>query len=297
MRLAVFLGCTIPARARNYELSAAKVAERLGIDFVYLNEFACCGFPMRSTRHAFADALAARNLAIAESENLDICVLCSACSAVLAEVDHIMKTDPVRRSVINHHLGAIGRTYNGTISVRHLTRILFEEVGTETIRSHFQFDLTSLIVAPHHGCHYLKPSDAHGAFDDPEHPVSLGALIRATGASAVDLQNRKHCCGGAILAVNSDITYRLAAQKLEAATHSASDCMCVICPFCAVIYDDNQKPIEQYLTREFDLPVLYLTQLIGLAMGIEPKELGFNMNKVKAARILEKIESRLSHDS
>ncbi len=296
MKYAVFLGCTIPARARNYEMSAMRVAERLGIEFTHINDFACCGFPVRSTKQAFADALAARNLGIAESQGLDICVLCSACSAVLAEVNHAMKTDPARNSVINHHLEAIGRSYHGTVSVRHLTRILFEDIGIETIRKHLKFDLTALFVAPHYGCHYLKPSDAHGAFDDPEHPSSIGELIRATGASAVDL-DRKHCCGGAVLAVNNDITYRLAAQKLESATHHGSDCMCVICPFCSVIYDDNQKPIEQHLSREFDLPVLYLTQLIGLAMGFDPKELGLNMNKVKAARILEKIESRSHHES
>lgn len=296
MKYSLFLGCTIPVRARNYEMATRKIAGILGIEFVHLNDFNCCGFPVRSTQYLFAETLAARNLAVSEAENLDICVLCSACSAVLAETNHELISDPDRLRKINSHLKLLGREYRGTVKIRHFTRVLFEDIGINAIRSFFKFDLSSLIVAPHYGCHYLKPSIAHGEFDDSEYPASLSNLISGTGAQNLTLENRKHCCGGAVLAVNSEITYQLASKKLDQATQSHADCMCVICPFCAVIYDDNQKSIEQHVKKTFDLPVLYLPQLIGLAMGLEPKELGLNLNKVKTSRLLEKLESSIHHE-
>ena len=199
MRYALYLGCTAPVRAMNYELASRNTASRLGIELVDINDFGCCGFPVKSVHHEAALLLSARNLALAEEQGLDICALCSACTGTLAEANYALQDEELRERVNEELEATTDRRYNGTIRVRHLARILYEEVGLERIQEAVTVDLSGLRLAAHYGCHYLKPTEAHDGFDDPENPHSLDRLIEALGASSIYYEGLEQCCGGGIL--------------------------------------------------------------------------------------------------
>ena len=288
-RFALFLGCTVPIRARNYEMSARAVCTRLGIDLEDIPGFSCCGFPVKSTDARFSQVLSVRNLALAEKAGLNICVLCSACTAMLAEANHLCRENPEHLREMNEYLKQTGLEYHGGVEVKHFCRVMMEDAGLEAIQAQVKIELKSLKIAPHYGCHYLKPTRVHGGLDSAEHPSSVSELITAAGAECVELAGRKDCCGGALLVVDKSVTYRMAAKKLDRVKDIAADALALICPFCAVIYDDNQRAIEAELGIQYDLPVIYYPQLLGLAMGIDSKALGLNLNKIKTKVLLEKL--------
>ncbi len=287
----LFMGCTIPARARNYELSSRAVAEKCGIELVDETEFFCCGFPVKNADWMACTLMAARNIAIAEQKGLDICSLCSACTGVMAEVNEHLKHDDKLRKEVNEKLAKINPKYKveGKITVKHFARILFEDVGADKIKELAVKPLDMLRIAPHYGCHYLKPSDVH-KWDNVEDPQTLDTLVRAAGAESVQYQDKKFCCGGALLAYDQDTALAVGNHKLELIKDAGADAITLICPFCSVMYDDNQRTIEAKFEKEYGIPVLYLPQVLGLAMGIDAKTLGMQLNKVKTKELLKKIE-------
>lgn len=289
MKYAFFLGCTIPARARNYELSARKVAETLGIDLIETDRFMCCGFPIKAADRDAATLMAAYNLSLAQEKGLDICSLCSSCASQLAEAAHHLLWDEDESARVNERLSAVGLTYKEGPKIRHFARVLFEEVGAETIKAHFKKNLGGLKIAVHYGCHYLKPSSIHDHFDDVEDPRSLEELVALTGAEVVDYPGKKMCCGGPVLPVDEKLALSVTKEKLDRLVDAKADALCLVCPFCSVMYDGNQKSIESEFGVTYNLPVLYLTQVLGLAMGFDIKELGLNMNVVKTKELTARI--------
>ena len=289
MKYALFLGCTIPARSRHYELSARKVAQKLGVEFIDQENFICCGFPVKSAEKKSALILAAYNLALAEKDNLDLCSLCSSCTSALTEAAHHLSEHESDRADVNKTLEKVGLKYEGRGKVRHFARILYEEVGLESLKKSFVKSLEGLRVASHYGCHYIKPSEIYGNFDQVEDPHTLDEILAVTGATVVDYQNRKRCCGGPLLAVDEKTSLSVAREKLDDIKDAGADIINLICPFCSVMYDSNQKGIETQFNVAYNLPVLYLTQILGLAMGMDRKELGLNLNVVKTKDILAKF--------
>ncbi len=291
MKYALFLGCSVPTRGLNYELSARKVAEKLGIELVDIPEFGCCGFPVRSVNNDAGFLMAARNLALAEKYGLDkIMTLCSACTETLQEANHMFKHDPDKLAEVNQKLKKLGMEYNGTVEVRHIARVLWEDIGVEKIKEKVVFPLKGARFAAHYGCHYIKPSHIYDHFDDPENPTSLDDLIEATGAEAVrNYPDKDKCCGGAILGVKEEVTVKIAGSKLKILKEHEIDALVLICPFCSVIYEGNQKKAEKAFDMQFKIPVLYYPQILGLALGFEPDEVGFKLNRIKAKGLLEKL--------
>ncbi|RPI70282.1 MAG: disulfide reductase, partial [Desulfobacteraceae bacterium] len=165
MKYAFFLGCTIPARSRNYELSARNVAQKLGVELNDIPGFMCCGFPIKAADKHAALLMSAYNLALARQKGLDICALCSSCTSALTEAAHELEHDEEARKKINEQLAKAGLKYEGHTKVRHFARVLYEEVGPEKIKQQFTRDLKGLKVASHYGCHYLKPSEIYDNFD------------------------------------------------------------------------------------------------------------------------------------
>ena len=288
-RFALFLGCTIPARARNYELSARKVAEKLGMELIDLEEFICCGFPVKSADMSTSLVLSGYNLALAEKSALPLCTLCSSCTSALTEAAHQLAEDSDMREAVNQRLSRVGLKYSGTQKIRHFARILYEEVGVEAIKDQFNTSLRGLKIAIHYGCHYLKPSELYDDFDRVEDPESLDILVGSTGAEVVDYPGKKRCCGGPVLPVDERTSLSVTKQKLDDVSAAGADAICLVCPFCAVMYDSNQKSIENEFDVSYHLPVLYLPQILGLAMGFDRKALGLNMNVVKTKTLLSRF--------
>jgi heterodisulfide reductase subunit B2 len=286
LRYALFLGCTIPARSRNYEMSTRRVAEKLDIELVDLDRFICCGFPIKNSDRETALVLAAYNLALAQQEGLDLCALCSSCASSLTETAHCLAEDEEARQAVNRRLGKVGVKFEGNIKVRHFARILYEEIGPENIKPLFTKSLKGIRIANHYGCHYLKPSEIYDCFDNAHNPQSLDTLTALTGAETVDYPGKNRCCGGPVLPVDEQTALSVAKEKLDDISLTGADAIGLVCPFCSVMLDSNQKSIQTAFDKDYDLPVLYLTQVLGLAMGFDRKELGLNMNVVKTRDLL-----------
>ena len=285
MRYALFLGCTIPARALDYELSARSVLKTLGIEVVDL-DFGCCGFPIEAVDEGKALALAAGNLALAEEQGLDVLTLCNACTEMLSKAELALR-DERRLSRVNRVLRErLGWEYHGGVRVRHLARVLYEEYGLDRIREAVNRPLKGLKVAVHYGCHYMRPSRVYGEFDNPEFPQSLDRLVEATGAESVNYEYKMACCGAGILNFDEEVAVEMARMKLDPLSRRGVDALVVICPFCGIMYSRYQSLI---LREGGEIPVIYYPQLLGLALGLEPDELGFQLNVADVEELLEKV--------
>ncbi len=305
-RYALYLGCSVPVRGMNYEMSARRVAERLDIELTDVDGFSCCGFPARPVDWEAGLLMAARNLALAEAQGLDILTLCSACTATLTEANHRLRHDAELLAWANEELAAVGHVdaagsahaYQGTVRVRHFARVLYEEVGVEAVREKViestdgELLLERFGFAPHYGCHYLKPSHVYDEFDDPENPQSLDRLIEATGARVVRYEDEGQCCGGGILGFDEETALLMTGQKLDHITEAGADAMVLICPFCAIMYEANQRRAAKLRGVTYELPVLYYPQILGLAMGLSMEEMGLKLNRVKPRKLVESLRAR-----
>jgi heterodisulfide reductase subunit B len=150
-------------------------------------------------------------------------------------------------------------------------------------------DLSSFGFAAHYGCHYLKPAHIYGGFDDPENPHTLGELIEATGAQLVPYEEENECCGGGILAIDQETALSISKGKLDHIHAAQADGMVLICPFCDIMYEINQRSIERQFDVTYRLPVLYYPQLLGLALGFTPDEVGLRLNRVKARKLMQRF--------
>lgn len=290
----LFLGCTVSVRALNYEISARRVAKELGLHFSDIPDFSCCGYPVKSIHRYASLLMAARNLALAEKKGLPLCTLCSACCGSLTEANHEIQNDQKLRARINQDLSQwLGLRYEGSIQVLHLIRVFNHQEVKERILKKIKMDLSLLRTASHYGCHYIKPSTIYHLFDDPENPKSLDELIKASGAQSISYEDQLQCCGGGVLAIDEQVALAMAHQKLNHLRSQQVDAMILICPFCNVMYEGNQRKIEKIYQTEYKLPILYYPQLLGLAFGLNPDELGLKMNRVRTTELLQKIRRRI----
>ena len=290
MKYALFLGCTVPIRNMNYELASRQVAAHLGIELVDNDEFTCCGFPLKSVDHHTSLLMAARDLAVAEGMGLDICTLCTACGGTLTEANKELIENAELRAKINAELeAATGKRYDGGIQVRHIARVLYEGVGLAGLQDKIKVKLSDFKFGAQYGCHYLKPSDLFAGFDDPENPHTLDELIEITGAEALDYMNKLQCCGGGVLGVDEQVALAMPRAKLEELKGAGADAMVLVCPFCDIMYEYNQKRIEKAFNITVNLPVLFYPQVLGLALGIPAEELGFRLNRVRSKELTQKL--------
>jgi heterodisulfide reductase subunit B len=288
-RYAFFLGCTTPVRAMNYELSTRRVSAKLGIELVDL-PFSCCGYPIESINRDNAMLMSMRNFALAESKRLDIVTVCSACAGALTRFSNAFAEDEASRTKVADQLKSVGLEYKGSVKVRHFARVLYEDIGVAKLKEAATKDLKGLKVLTHYGCHYVRPSESYRGFDDPEIPHTVDELVEATGAESLDVPQKSVCCGAPLLPVDKAVALSMAEVKLQMAQSAKADALVVICPFCGISYDRGQLEIEAEFQRKYGLPVLYLPQLLGLAMGFSPRDLGFMINSVKVQGILDKIQ-------
>jgi len=284
----IFLGCAIPYRVSAFEISARRILHKLDVELVEMPEFNCCGLPLDPVSHEMMLILAARNLALAEQQGLNIITLCPGCAGTLKKVNKILKEDKTLREQINGHLKESGLEFKGTVAAKHLMQVLIEDVGLEKVKSTVVKPLTMLKVAEHNGCHILRPKEYIG-FDDPEDPQTLKILIEATGATCLDYMDETECCGAPSVGVSDKIALQLARDKLNHVKIVDAEALITICPFCHIMYDTNELRIEKLFNEAYGIPILHYPQLLGLAMGLTPEELAFNELRVNASKLLKKV--------
>lgn len=278
MKYALFLGCNIPARVKQYNLSARAVLKKLGVDVVDIREFNCCGYPIKNSDFKTSLLFSARNLALAEKENLAILTLCQCCFGTLKKAAHLFKEDIGLKDEVNAFLSKERLSYHGKVEVKHFLSVLHKEISTTAIKEKISNGFKKLKIAAHHGCHALRPSDVM-QFDDPVAPVLFDELVNVTGAESVDWSMKTECCGAPLLGINDDLSMMLTEKKLANGKAAGADFLCAACPWCQLQFDTVQKLMEAKGRSNHNLQSILYPQLLGLAMGIPGEELGIEMNQ------------------
>lgn len=236
-------------------------------------------------------ALTARNLSIAESLNMDMLTLCSACFFTLRRANKLLREDSNIKNKVDETLKGTGLNYNQGVGVRHYLSVLADDIGFEKISEYVKVPLKGLKVAPYYGCMLIRPP-AVVDFDDPEHPRSLDNLVNALGAQTVDYVGKIRCCGASLGLTEEHIMLKMTKEILQNAKEAEADCIAVACPMCHLNLDAKQKDVESKFSLKIDLPVLYFTQLAGVAFGLNSRELGLNKNFVSASKLLQRFNVR-----
>jgi heterodisulfide reductase subunit B len=288
-RYALFLGCTTPTQVIQYELSSRWICKQLGIELVDIKDFVCCGINQTNLNLEAGLLLAAMNLALAEKRGLDILTLCAACTGHLAEAVEKLKDQEIRDR-INSKLETIDLKYEGKSRVKHISRVLYEDIGIDRIKEKIKIDLSKLRIAPHYGCHYLKPESAFNGFDDPDNPKTLHKLISATGAFPVQYETLNLCCGGKSFPISSKIAMSLVRKKLDNLISKKLDFLVVQCQTCYLMYSNQQNVINRKLGRNYNIPVLLYPQLLGIALGGDLiNDLAIHLNGISMDNFLKKL--------
>ena len=293
-RMSIFWGCTIPARFPFIEKATRLALAGLGVDAVDVAGFTCCP-ETTLVRSADEDAYyltAARNLAVAEREGLPLMTPCNGCYSTFKSVLSTLKIDWRRRQAINRRLSECGLVFGGDIDVWHLVEWLSDDFGPAALSERVTRPLWGMRLAVHHGCHLLRPTPAVN-WDSPTAPVKFEQLLCALGATVVDYETKMNCCGNALDRVGERGTsLEMLGRKLADMSRHAADAIVVCCPSCFLQFDLNQATVLRE-SRSAGLPVFYLTELIALATGVDPADLGVDMHRVSVAPFMEKWSAKL----
>jgi len=284
MKFALFLGCQIPVRLKQYETSSKAILERLGVGLVDIEEFNCCGYPLRNIEFKAFLFSSARNLALAEKKKLDVMTLCQCCYGTLKKADFLLKESASLRKEVNAILEREGLRYEGEVNVKHLLYVLHQEVGIEAIKKNITKTFKGLRIAAHYGCHALRPSQVV-EFDNPVAPSIFDQLVEATGAESVPWPMRLECCGAPLWGINDELSMDLTLKKLNDGKESGAKYLCVACPYCHLQFDTVQKKIIAQRGVNHPLPSILYPQLLGLSLGIDREILGLKMNQIPSSGI------------
>jgi len=276
---AFFIGCQIPARVQQYEMSARAVLETLDVKLTDFREFNCCGYPLRNVDETAFLLSAAKNIALAEEAGLDILTLCMCCFGSLKTADHLLKEAGEKQKTINRLLSAHGLAYGGTIEIKHLLAVLFHDIGVDSVVQKIRRSFVDLRIAAQHGCHGLRPSRVT-RFDDPLAPVMFDRLIALTGAESIDWQMRLECCGAPLIGVNDALSTSLMQKKLTDAKSEGAHYLCTACPYCQLQFDVVQAETALGGKDARPLPSILFPQLLGMSMGLPEQRLGIGMSRL-----------------
>jgi heterodisulfide reductase subunit B len=290
MKYAYYPGCSLEKNAAVYDQSFRAVAGMLAQELVELDDWNCCGATEYFSLNALpAYSLVARNLALTPTDLTDLVAPCSACYLNLYKTNHYMGKYAQLNADVNAALAEARLSYQpGRVRVRHALDMLVTDVGYEEIAARVKKPLKGLKLVPYYGCLIVRPD--HG-FDDPEYPTSLDKLLETLGADVVDFPLKAACCGGHMPQISPEAAYGLIHELIATAVHRGGDAIVTICPMCQLNLDVYQSQANRHLGTSYTIPVLYFTQMMGLAFGLSGEEMGFGQELVSAQRILDQLAS------
>jgi heterodisulfide reductase subunit B2 len=284
MKYAYYPGCSAHSTARDMHESSIAVAKALGIELTEIKGWTCCGASAaHQTDRALAASLAAANLVLARDMGMDMVVNCAACYNRSKSANYEM----IHSAAMRENVGeALGQPYDGSVAVRHFTEVVVKDIGLAKLRKRIKQPLNGLKAACYYGCYLLRPPEVTN-FDDPENPTILESLVEAMGGESLDWPGKVDCCGGGLNLTRTDITVQRSAAIIDMAKEAGAECITVACPMCQTSLDLRQKDIEKATGKRYDMPIVYITQLLGLCLGISPKELGFDRLMVPPTAVLK----------
>jgi heterodisulfide reductase subunit B len=289
MRYAYYPGCSAESTARDMHQSTLAVAKALGIDLVEPKGWTCCGATAgHQTDRLLAVSLPAANLSKVQDLKLDMMVNCAACYSRMKVANHEITAHPSIRKGVRE---ALDRDYDGSVKVRHLLEVLLEDVGLPAIKRAVKRPLNGLKVACYYGCLLVRPPKVL-KFDDAENPTSLDRLVTAMGGTSLEWPSKVECCGGGLSLSRTDVVVELTGSIIEMAASVGADCIAVSCPMCQVNLDLRQQDINKLTGKNYQIPIVYITQLLGLCLGIGSGDLGFEKLMVPATNVLKKVNER-----
>jgi len=260
LKLSYFPGCSLHGTAKEYGLSTSAVCQRLGLELIEIPDWNCCGASSgHSTNYLLAQALAARNLILAEKQGLDLVVSCAACFSRFKKTDIALKENAELNKKMEEIMGV---PYKGGFEIRHLLDVICNTVGWDTIRKKVSNPLKDLRLVPYYGCVIVRPHEVT-QFDDEEQPQAMDNLIEAIGAESLPWSDKTECCGASLSLTRVDIVKKLARDIIEMAKEAGAQAVVTACPLCQANLDMRYG--------EDGLPIFYFTELLGLALGIDGK--------------------------
>lgn len=286
MKYSYMPGCSLQSTARGYDTSARAVIRELGSELIELDDWNCCGAnALESVSYLLSVAMPARNLALAEATNRDLVTSCSSCFLNLFKVNHRLRREPDLRKKLDEILGAAGLKYQGKARVRHLLDVVANDIGVEAVAKRVERKLSGLKVVPYYGCQTVRP---YGEYDGPYLPNSMDKLIEAVGAETHPYLWKTICCGGVLMTTEKSIGRKLVADLLAAA--KGADCIVTVCPMCQMNLDAYQGEAAAELGTKVRMPVLFLTQLMGLAFNLPEKDLLLGQNVASVRGLLRQLQ-------
>jgi heterodisulfide reductase subunit B2 len=283
-----FPGCSSNSTAKALGMSVKAIEKPLDIELIELDDWNCCGStPYGSLYEDEALLVAARNLALAEKSGRDLVTPCSSCFVVLHKANLHLKEDDKTRVKVNQALAAAGLEFHGKINVRLLPEVIFHDVTPEKLAQKVTKKLNGLKVASYYGCQMLRPY----GFDNPEAPTSLDKIVDSLGGTAVPFQYKNRCCGGSLIIPEENSALNLMQKILANAVENGADCLITPCPLCQMNLDAYRVKVNSKFSKNYNIPVLFVSQLIGLAMGVDTISLGFKANVVSTAKVIDIVNT------
>ena len=281
---AYFPGCSLEKIALSYHKSSLESAKSLGVELKELEDWNCCG----ATTYFHVDqllayTLVARNLAMAEKQGLDLVAPCSACYKNAYFTNKYMKEDPELAEHINFALEEDDLHFNGTINVEHLIEVFVNDVGFEAIKEKVKKPLDGLKVAAYYGCQIVRPKKDGENVEDPQF---FEELVSTIGAKPVHFTSRLRCCGGSLIMTSREAALDMVQKIIQDALDNQADVIATACPLCQINLECYQTQVNEQFGTDYAMPVLYFTQLLGLALGAPPKKLGFGKEFVSVMPFL-----------
>jgi succinate dehydrogenase / fumarate reductase cytochrome b subunit len=294
LKYAYYPGCVAQGACRELYISTQSLTQALGIELVELKKASCCGSgTFKEDSQLLEDTVNARNIALAESLNLPLLTHCSTCQGVIGHVDERLKecqsTNPDYVNKVNGLLEKEGCSpYRGSTEVKHLLYALVTDYGLEEITQRVTKKLSGLKCAAFYGCYLLRAQKSM-PYDDPFKPEAMENVFRAVGATPVYYRGRTQCCGWPLSSYATTESFQMAGNHIQEALNNGADCIVTPCPLCHLNLDSRQPEVEKVIGEKLGLPILHLPQLIALALGVSPKELGLERHIVSTKPILEKL--------